>query len=143
MRVSAGLPESATSRPVEMEPAGSANAGTPVCPNSSSNLNSVRQEIDYNLDEFNEIVNHKDFKNRFGVVFGDSLKRPPKGYTEDHLAIEVLKLKQFLVHHEIDKTVYLSESFQDYLLESFMILKPFLDFMNRPLDEYFYQEELA
>jgi len=106
-------------------------------------INSIRQEIDYNLDEYNEIVNRKEFKNRFASVFGNSLKRPPKGYNEEHIAINVLKLKQFLVHHEIDKQVYLSESFHDYLIESFMVLKPFLDFMNRPLDEYFSQEELV
>jgi uncharacterized protein (TIGR02453 family) len=106
-------------------------------------INTIRQEIDYNLDEFNEIISNKDFKNRFGAIEGVSLKRPPKGYDENHPAIDVLKLKQFLVHHHIDKRVYLSKTFEEYLIESFTILKPFLDFMNRPLDEYFSREELT
>lgn len=105
--------------------------------------NAIRQEIDYNLEEFKEIINYPAFKGRFGRVTGNSLKRTPKGYDEDHSLIEILKLKQFLAHHDIDKKIYLSASFQDYLIESFIILKPFLDFMNRPLDEYFTREGLT
>lgn len=103
--------------------------------------NTIRQEIDYCLEEFRAIINHRAFKDRFGQVTGNSLKRVPKGYDEEHPLIEILKLKQFLVHHNIDKKVYMSSSFQDYLIESFLILKPFLDFMNKPLDEYFSRED--
>ncbi len=106
-------------------------------------INAIRQEIDYNLDEFNEIINNKKFINRFGNIEGVSLKRSPKGYEDDHPLIRILKLKQFLVHYNIDKRIYLSSSFQDHLIESFVILKPFLDFMNKPLDEYFSQEGLT
>jgi uncharacterized protein (TIGR02453 family) len=106
-------------------------------------INTIRQEIDYGLNEFNEIINNKEFISRFGVIEGVSLKRAPKGYDEDHALIRILKLKQFLVHHNIDKHIYLSDSFHEYLIESFLILKPFLDFMNKPLDEYFSREELT
>ena len=106
-------------------------------------INTIRQEIGYGLNEFNEIINNKEFISRFGVIEGVSLKRAPKGYDEDHALIRILKLKQFLVHHNIDKHIYLSDSFHEYLIESFLILKPFLDFMNKPLDEYFSREELT
>ena len=106
-------------------------------------INTIRQEIDYNLEAFNEIIINKEFRKHFGVIEGVSLKRAPKGYDPRHAAIHILKLKQFLVHHNIDKRIYLSDSFQEYLIESFVILKPFLDFLNRPLDDYFSREELA
>src|SRR5579871_969467 len=62
-------------------------------------LNKVRQEIDYNFEEWSKIVGNRSFKKFFpdGLEREDVLSRPPKGYDDENPAIEFLKLKSFIV----------------------------------------------
>ena len=51
-------------------------------------LNAVRQEIDYNLEEFESILKNKEFKKNFKEMEqGEKLKSLPKGYDKEHPAI--------------------------------------------------------
>ena len=61
-------------------------------------LKRVRQEIDYNISELHKIIDQKSFKDIFGEITGDTIVRPPKGYDEDNPNIELLKLKNYIVH---------------------------------------------
>jgi uncharacterized protein (TIGR02453 family) len=59
-------------------------------------LSAIRQEIDYNLEEFKKIVGAKDFKKEFtSLSVEDALKTVPKGYDKENPALEFLKLKHF------------------------------------------------
>lgn len=62
-------------------------------------LAAIRQEIDYNGDEFHQILDDlekKRIQNKgFTLDRDEILKRPPSGYTVDHPDIELLKLKSF------------------------------------------------
>ncbi len=64
----------------------------------SEELSKIRQEIDYNFDEWKKLLSEKSFKKYFNgtIAFKESLVRPPKGYTEDNPAIEYIKLKSFV-----------------------------------------------
>lgn len=96
----------------------------------------VRQEIDYNLDEWNKIISAKDFKKKFpnGLNKVYILKRPPKGYENDDPAIEFLKLKSFTVaRHLADEELY-SPSLKHQLLLSFKSIQPMLIFLQRAIE---------
>ena len=65
-------------------------------------LKAIRQEIDYNSAEFHDIIDNVSFKDCFGNLNDeDKLKTSPKGYSSGHADIEYLRLKSFIVTHEI------------------------------------------
>ena len=64
-------------------------------------LDSIRQEIDYNLNTFEEVLRSgnwtaEDLSNE------DKLVRAPAGYSEENDAIEYLKLKSFILFKPMD-----------------------------------------
>jgi uncharacterized protein (TIGR02453 family) len=99
-------------------------------------LNAVRQEIDYNENEFLRIVEIKKFRDIFGDIYGDRLKKAPKGYQPDNPMIEWLKMKDFVFMHEFDEEILLKEDGMDYLIGKMKLLKPFVQFIKQP----FYDE---
>ena len=95
-------------------------------------LASVRQEIDYNLDEWKKILSAKKFKETFaeGLSKEDTLQRPPKGYDEENPAIEFLKLKSFIVTKKLTDADLMDKNFEKKIVTIFTAVKPFLDFLN-------------
>lgn len=59
-------------------------------------LDSIRQEIDYNLAAFEETLHLGNWTGE-DLSQEDKLVRPPSGYTEGNDAIEYLKLKSFII----------------------------------------------
>lgn len=96
-------------------------------------LTAIRQEIDYNFDEFKKILSHKDFKKYFTSLSGEKLARPPKGYDAENPAIEFLKHKSFLMWHKIDEAQLTDKNFEKYCSGVFKAMQPMLDFMNRTI----------
>jgi uncharacterized protein (TIGR02453 family) len=119
-----------------LEPGGSFIAGglwMPMAPD----LKKVRQEIDYNLDEFNKIVTNKKFVSLFGGLEKNKeyvLSRPPKGYDEDNPAIEYLKFKSFIVSTKLDDKDLTDKALAKKVSSTFETMKPLLDFINRALE---------
>jgi uncharacterized protein (TIGR02453 family) len=99
-------------------------------------LAKIRQEIDYNFDEWKQITGSRGFKKQFekGIDKSNSLIRPPKGYEEENPAIEFLKLKSFVVTKPFTDASLMSQSFLKELSRSFKEVKPMIDFINRSLD---------
>lgn len=120
---------------IHLEPGKSMVAGGLWMP-EAPHLSRVRQEIDYNYDEWKNIISHPGFKKLFpgGLSLEDSLKRPPKGYDETNPAIEHLKLKSFIVRLRVSDAELISLSLKKDLFKAFKTLKPFLDFLNRAID---------
>lgn len=95
-------------------------------------LKAIRQEIDYNLQEFEDIINNKSFKANFGELEQEwKLKKLPKGYTADNPAIEYLKLKGIVATKNYSDKEILKPDFAVEANQSFKILKPLNDFLNR------------
>ncbi|MBK9257893.1 MAG: DUF2461 domain-containing protein [Saprospiraceae bacterium] len=99
-------------------------------------LKKVRREIHYCWDEFQAIINQKEFVKTFGTLDNNPeliLSRPPKDYSPDDPAIEYLKYKSFTAVQKIDDKLLNSASLKEYILESFVVIKPFIQFLNRAL----------
>ncbi len=100
-------------------------------------LKLVRQEIDYNWDEFKAIINAKKFKAHFKDLQktpDTSLTRPPKGYDEHNAAIEYLKLKSFIASSPVDDADLTSVNLVKKVVAGFETMKPFILFLNRALE---------
>lgn len=101
------------------------------------NLKKVRQEIDYNWDEFQSILKNKNFKKNYGDLYkGEdvSLSRMPKGYEEDNPAIDYLKLKSLIAETKIADEDLTKSALHKRTVAAFEALQPLLNFINRSLD---------
>lgn len=96
----------------------------------SAQLAQIRQEIDYSPSDLLDIINEKSFKKHFPEIYGQALKKAPKGYPADHENIQLLKQKEFIFMKKFTNEEVLSKSFKDEVIESCRILKPFLDYLN-------------
>jgi uncharacterized protein (TIGR02453 family) len=95
-------------------------------------LNKIRQEIDYNFDEWKKIVNDKKFKLYFSKVDGiEVLSRPPKGYNDDNPAIEFLKMKSYIVSRPLTDVQLTDKSLAKEAAKTFEAMKPMIDFLNK------------
>ncbi len=97
----------------------------------------IRQEIDYNWDEFKKIITTK----KFATVFGDitksaefSLVRPPKGYDENNPAIDYIKLKSWTATTPIMDIDLTEKQLANKIVAVFETMKPLIDFLNRGID---------
>jgi uncharacterized protein (TIGR02453 family) len=100
-------------------------------------LKKIRQEIDYNWDEFNKLLQAKKFKSAFGELERTPevlLTRPPKGYDENNPAIDYLKLKSFIASAKLSDEELLEKDLVKKVVTRFETMKPFIDFLNRALE---------
>lgn len=120
---------------VHIEP-GKSFAATGLWQPPPEHLAKIRQEIDYNLDEWKKILNDKKFKQAFNnsFVMSDSLVRAPKGYEESNPGIEYLKMKNFVVSRSFTDAELQDKNFTKTLVKTFELGKPMMDFINRALD---------
>lgn len=100
-------------------------------------LKKIRQEIDYCADEFRKTLTSKKFKSAFGGLYtGEDvqLKKLPHGFEKDNPAGEYLKYKSWMVLREITDAELMSKTLLKKAVDSFALAKPFVRFLNRPLE---------
>jgi TIGR02453 family protein len=100
-------------------------------------LKNMRQEIDYNWDEFRSILTDKKFKKVFKDLSKDSefsLSTMPKGYEKDHPAAEYLKLKSFIVETSVSDEELTKSSLHKKTVAAFEAMQPLLSFINRTIE---------
>lgn len=98
-------------------------------------LNAIRQEIDYNADEFRKIIGSKSFvKNFKNLSDEDKVKTTPKGYAKDHPEIEFLKLKSFIAVKDIKDKELLSKTAAKNVAEAYGAAFPLNSFLRRACD---------
>lgn len=118
-----------------VEPGGFTYCGGGIWRPEAAELKKVRQEIDYNLKEFQSVIEAKNFKKILGgIETEDKLSRAPQGYEEDNPAIEYLKLKSFLAGRSFDDEELTSKFLAKKVIETFNALKPMIDFLGKSLE---------
>ena len=116
-----------------LEPGGKSFAGGGLWIPEAPLLKAVRQEIDYNFDEFKGIVGAPKFKKMFKKIEGEQLKTLPQGYTPDNPAIEYLKMKSFTVSCNVSDADVTGKGVVKKAMDVFTTMRPFIDFLNRSL----------
>ncbi|MCU0450367.1 MAG: DUF2461 domain-containing protein [Bernardetiaceae bacterium] len=105
----------------------------------SPQLAAIRQEIDYNAREFQDLVEAPAFVQRFGPLTGDGvlanerLKTAPKGYPADHPLIDYLKLKSLIAATSLTDAEVIAPDFPQKFLAICQQAKPLVDFLNRAI----------
>jgi uncharacterized protein (TIGR02453 family) len=101
----------------------------------NSILNKIRQEIDYQLNEWKGIVDHPDLTRHFGEVKASGkLSRPPKGYDKENPAIEWIKYKGYYTQKMLQEPELLDPQLLPGTLEAYRSVKPLVDFINRGIE---------
>jgi len=101
----------------------------------ASHLKLIRQEIDYNIGDFKEIINEKDFKKNFKLGVDNALKNAPKGYDPADPNIEFLKLKSFEATTKIDDEEFLKPNLVNKLISSFKTVQPLVAFLRNAIEQ--------
>ena len=94
-------------------------------------LKKVREEVMYNFDDFQKIIQARSFLDTFGKL-DDSQKlvNPPKGFPKDFKGIEYLKLKSYVVLHPVDDQLLTKGDYLTYATGVFKKLYPLKEFFN-------------
>jgi uncharacterized protein (TIGR02453 family) len=100
---------------------------------SGDDLSRIRDDIAYNPAGLNLLINEPGFIANFGRLRGEVLSTIPRGYPKDHEAIELLRLKQILVQKFFTDEEVLSSGFTDTAVQTFLLMRPFLDHISEIL----------
>ncbi len=76
-----------------------------------ADLKRIRQDIDYNHDHWNTLLQSKPIKTTFGALQGDAVVTAPRGYAIDHEAIALIRHKQFILRHDFTDAEVVSPDF--------------------------------
>ncbi|MDP2421553.1 DUF2461 domain-containing protein [Sediminibacterium sp.] len=120
------------------EPGGKSFIGGGLYGGEPDQIKKVRQEIDYNWEEFKGILQHKQFKNLFEDLSrqeGMSLIREPKGYEKDNPAIDYIKLKNFIVSVPVTDEELTDKKLIKKMITCFTAMQPLLQFLNRAMED--------
>jgi uncharacterized protein (TIGR02453 family) len=98
-------------------------------------LRRLRQEVDYNVDEFSAILNDPEFSRFFGGLEGEKLKKAPVGFDAASAHIEWLKHKSYIVLHALSDDLVRSGDFEKHVLEAFRAAQPFNRFFARVFED--------
>ena len=116
---------------------GNSFAGGGLWMPEASSLRQVRQEIDYNHDEFKAILQEKEFRKIYNDLYkGDEvrLNTMPKGYEKENIAAEYLKLKSFIAETFFDDEELVKATLHRKTLKAFSALQPMIGFINRAIE---------
>jgi uncharacterized protein (TIGR02453 family) len=95
-------------------------------------LKRIRSAIDYDGNELKKILEDKKFASTFGeLIETDKLKTAPKGYSQDHPHIELLRHKSFAVFHHFTQAEVQASNFREKVIEVFNTMRPFRDYLNK------------
>ncbi|KPM30253.1 Hypothetical protein I595_3663 [Croceitalea dokdonensis DOKDO 023] len=95
-------------------------------------LKSIREAIDYNGEEFKKILKQPSFKKTFGGLYEDEkLKKAPKGFSNDHPHIDVLRNKTFAVATMFSSRELLKPGFEDLVIQMYKEMLPFRRYLNQ------------
>ncbi|MEH6304763.1 DUF2461 domain-containing protein [Olivibacter sp. CPCC 100613] len=100
-------------------------------------LAAIRQEIDYNGNQFKQIITATSFTKFCTLNNDDKLKKAPAGYDPEHPDIEFLKLKSFTASKALSNTELSNDNGQGihHLLAFAEAMYDFKLFLHQALDE--------
>jgi len=119
------------------EPGGKSFAGGGIWMPMAPELKKIRQEIDYNFEEFKNIVTAKNFIAEYKELEHSSdlkLSSLPRGYDKENPAGEYLKFKSLVATKPIQDADLTSKKLIEQVIKSFKILLPLVKFINKSLE---------
>ena len=115
-----------------IEPGNAFAAGGFWGPNKED-LARIRQELAVDAQPLRAILATNSFIKTFDSLKGDQLKTAPKGYPKDHPNVDLLRYKQYLLIKNFTDEEVLADDFLQQLNQTFIAMRPFLDYMSEVL----------
>lgn len=97
-------------------------------------LEAIRQEIDYDYDRFCKAL-HTGGWSIDDLSVEDKLQRPPSGYTLDNPAIELIKLKSFIVYKSFTDKELTQKTALQSMIKIFQSTLGFKEFLQQAIQE--------
>ena len=93
-------------------------------------LFAIRKRLSKDAAAYRKLTSAAAFKRLFGEVQGERLKRPPKGFSADDPALDLLLGKQFLVSAQLPAGLAGTPKLQTEITKRFRALQPWIDWLN-------------
>jgi uncharacterized protein (TIGR02453 family) len=100
---------------------------------NAADLRLIREDIAFDDGPLRRILTTKKFRDNFGALGGEQLKRIPTGFDAGHPAADLLRYKQFLLIRRFPDEEVLTDGFISLVNDSFLRMRPFLDHMSMVL----------
>ena len=94
----------------------------------SAPLRGIRERIAARPAEWQRALREPKFHRHFKLG-GESLTRPPRGFSKDHECLEDIKRKSFIAVRDLDPGTCLKPQFQRTVENSFRMAEPFMRFL--------------
>lgn len=118
---------------VHLEPNNSFVGGGFWAPNNEDLLR-IRKEFEMDASEIKKITSDPTFIIYFGELKGENgVKTAPKGFDKNHPDIDLIKKKQYVVMRRFSDKEVLSDSFSTEVINTFLAMRPYLDYMSEVL----------
>ncbi len=114
------------------EPGNSFLAGGFFGPDSTD-MKRIRQDITANYLHWRNLLADENVVKTFGSIRGSKLVSAPRGFANDHPAIDLLRHKQFLFKYELTDQEVCSPDFLYLANDVFKKMRPFFDYLSEVL----------
>ena len=94
-------------------------------------LLAYRGLLNERYQELEEILRDKKLRRTVGQLQGEQLSRMPKGFFPDHPAEGLLRRRQWYLESMLDIKLLTSPRLLSALAQSFEVMTPFVEFLNR------------
>lgn len=96
-------------------------------------LSAIRKRIASDPGKLRKILDNQGFRKHFPEMYGEKLSRAPRGYPQDHPALDLLQYKQYLAYEKFPvQTVYTTD-LTARTLDSFRAMLPLIRYLNEAL----------
>ena len=90
----------------------------------------VRKELEYESNDFRDIINDKSLRNNWGEIDGNPLKTNPRGFSKDNFNIDLIKMKRYIFIKKYPDKFVLSNDCIHKMSNDFKTMRPFLNYMS-------------
>jgi uncharacterized protein (TIGR02453 family) len=98
-----------------------------------ADLKRIRMDITANYTQWYALLQSKSILSSFGDLKGNSVLTTPRGFQKDHVAIELIRHKQFYFRHDFTDQEILSADFLEKANSTYQSVRPFFDYMSEVL----------
>lgn len=117
---------------LRIEPGGKSMIGGGFFGPEPADLKRIRTEFQMDAGEIRDILADKKFNQVYGGAFRawNPVKTAPKGFDKNDPNIDLIRLKNFVVHKEFTDKEVMSTDFSKKVVSHFKLLRPFFDYMS-------------
>jgi uncharacterized protein (TIGR02453 family) len=100
---------------------------------NTDDLKRTRMDIAINYKDWNRLLKRPSIQSTFGEMQGEKVRTSPKGFDSNHLAINLLRYKQYWFERSFSEEEVLSKDFIVTVNKSFKNIRSFFDYMSEIL----------